>query len=178
MRRSDDDFGSWSCQHARVEINCWRGTGDKTTVRAPNQPVATMTQLRAAIADARAPESTGSGVLWRLERGFSAGQRAAARAVVGLGSVALVSLAMTAFVVTGRARDYVAAALCGVGLVVGLVTIVAFHYDVGLTVTDDGRLRREGWGGAAEFDLRQFRRVTVKAGRTGDDGVWMELGGD
>ena len=115
---------------------------------------------REALCRALESVDVGSGdqrrVLWQQERS-SAAVRNAARLVFGLGWVAAVGLAIAAVFVGPSA-------LVALGLLVvvggGFVAAV-WCRDVGVSVHEDGTVRRAGWGGVAEFRLENFDRAEV-----------------
>ena len=156
------------CQSRRVQINGWIEQGVKDTVGGARGRGKEATVLRAAIREARG-ERTDDEVLWQQDR-MHAGVRNAARLVLGLGSTIAVGLLVAAFVVGADTRSTLLVAL---GLLVifggGFVGFV-WSADVGMEIRADGRLVRSGWGGIEEYDLRSYRRVTVKVPRAGGAG--------
>ena len=58
----------------------------------------------------------------------------------------------------GRGQDYVTVVT---GVVGGIFVAAVWRADVALAVHRDGRIRRVGWGGVTEVDLRGYERVTV-----------------
>lgn len=115
-----------------------------------------MTALRAGIRAARDGGSTG--VVYELPRGFSAPVRAGARLALGLGVVVALVGAVVAVVAPSSA---VIAVTVTAAVVAGGAALLGFELDSGITIHGDGRLRREGWGGVREWDLRAYPRVTV-----------------
>ena len=144
-----------------MEINGWTAPGEKERVTGVRGTAADATALRAAIRTARDEQRTDAEVLWRQAR-LNAGIRAAARIVVGFGSTVVVGLLLALAVVGADARSGLLAVLIGILVAGGGFVAVVWHLDVGITVHADGRLRRAGWNGVSEVDLRRYRRVTVK----------------
>ena len=158
-----------------MEINGWIAPGEKDTVKAPNVSAAEETALRAAIRSARDEGGTGDAVLWERPRA-AAGLRIAARIVLGMGCVVGTGLLLALAVVGSDTRSIVLGLLCGVVVIGGGFVGVVWALDVGITVHADGTLRRSGWGGVREMDLRSYRRVTVKRGDESGVDVGLEFG--
>ena len=160
-----------------MDVNCWTGPGAKDIVRGARGSGKDATALRAAIRTARDEERTDEAVLWEQPR-LGGGIRAAARIVLGVGCTVVVGLAMALVVVGADSRSTVLAALVTVVVVGGGFVAVVWHFDVGISVHADGTLRRAGWNGVREVDLRSYRRVTVKERAGGDGATPLDFGGD
>lgn len=139
--------------------------GEKQTIRAPNPDTGVATALRAAIEEVRSTEDGDDSVAFELSSPVGAGLRGVARVVLGMGAVVVTTLLMALVVVDADIRSVVLAILVGVAVVGGLFVMVVWRADVGITVHDNGRLRRRGWNGITEVDLRRFQRVTVTLSR-------------
>lgn len=164
-------------QGSSVEINCWIRQGEKDRVKAPNVSSAEFTALRAAIAAARDDGGTDDTVLWERPRA-NAVLRNIARAVLGFGSTVVVGLLMAIAVVGADTRSTLIAVLVAIATVGGLFVMVVWQLDVGVTVHADGTLRRSGWNGIQEYDLRSYQRITVKKSDESDGGFGLDFGGD
>lgn len=160
-----------------VEINCWVRPGERDRVTAPDVSAAERTALREAIRSARDDDGTDSAVVWEKPRA-NAVLRNLARAVLGFGSTVVVGLLMAIAVVGSDTRSTLLGVLVAVATIGGLFVMVVWRLDVGVTVHADGMLRRSGWNGIQEYDLRSYQRVTVKASGDTDGGADLHLGGD
>lgn len=164
-------------QGSSVEINCWIRQGEKDRVKAPNVSAAELTALRAAIRSARDDDGDDATVLWERPRANPV-LRNVARAVLGFGCTVVVGLLMAIAVVGADTRSTLIAVLVAVATIGGLFVMVVWQLDVGVTVHADGTLRRSGWNGIQEYDLRSYQRVTVKKSDDTDGGTDLHLGGD
>ena len=164
-------------QGSTVEINCWIRQGEKDRVTAPDVSQAELTALRTAIRSARDDGGTEADVLWERPRA-NAVLRNAARAVLGFGSTVVVGLLMAIAVVGADTRGTLIVVLAFVATIGGVFVMVVWQLDVGVTVHADGRLRRSGWNGIREYDLRSYQRVTVKTRDERDGGFGLDVGGD
>ncbi len=127
-------------------------------------PDAETVALRSALRVARSGD--GNGLIYELDRGFSGGVRAVARLVLGIGVVVAMLAAVAAFLIPSAAGLLL---LLGVVPTVVLATGAAalgYWRDTGLRVFADGRMRREGWGGISERNVREYARVTVDGSGT------------
>lgn len=163
-------------QGSAVEINCWIRQGEKDRVTAPNVSSGQLTELRAAIRSARDDGGTTDTVLWERPRA-NAVLRNLARAVLGFGSTVVVGLLLAIAVVGADTRSALLVVLVTVATIGGLFVMVVWKLDVGVTVHADGTLRRSGWNGIQDYDLRSYQRVTVKASDEDDGGFGLDLGG-
>lgn len=152
-----------------MEINCWVRQGQKQTLKAPNPKPAELAALRAALREVRAGAADDRGVVYELASGVPTGVRNAARVVMGIGIVVVSTLSLALVVVDAPTRSTLVPVIVTVGVLAGLFVMVVWQLDVTVTLHADGRLRRRGWGGITEVDVRDFRRVTVKLSRTADD---------
>ena len=145
-----------------VEINCWIRQGEKVTLRVPNPRPAEVRALRAALREVRGAAGGDASVAYELPRPVGSAVRGAARATLGVGSVAVTMLLLAVVVVGAETRPTLVAVAAGIAGVVGLFVMVMWQVDVGVTLHRDGRLRRVGWGGITEVNVRDYQRVTVK----------------
>lgn len=159
-----------------MEINLWIEQGRKRQVRGARGKGKEATALRAAIREARGDRSDDA-VLWQQER-LGPLVRTAARLVLGLGSTIGVFLLVALAVVGPDTRSGLAIALTLLVVFGGGFVAIVWSTDVGLVVHADGRLVRSGWSGVEEYDLRAYRRVTVKETRADDIGAGFEITGD
>ena len=151
-----------------MEINCWIEAGVKDSVKRVRGSNKDATALRAAIRSAREDERTDDEVLWEQER-LGSGVRNGARLVLGLGSTVVVFLLVAVAVVGSDTRSTLLAVLAGVVIVGGGFVAIVWQVDFGVTIHADGTLRRAGWNGESEMNLRRYRRVTVKRERASHD---------
>lgn len=152
-----------------VEINCWVRQGEKVIVRAPNPQPTQVKELRAALRAVRADTGGDPSVVFELPRPVGPTLRRAARVALGVGSVATTMLLLALVVVGPGMRSTVLAIVAGIAVVLGLFVLVVWRLDVGVTLHGDGRLRRSGWGGVTEVNVRDYQRVTVKVIRGSSD---------
>ena len=124
------------------------------------------TALRAAICEAR-EDRIDDEVLWSQPRVGPVVQNLA-RLVLGVGSTVVVGLLVALVVVGAETRNDLLIALTLLVVFGGGFVGLVWAVDVGVEVRADGRLIRSGWGGRREYDLRAYRRVTVKVPRAGD----------
>ncbi|MEQ8842825.1 MAG: hypothetical protein RIB98_17735 [Acidimicrobiales bacterium] len=145
------------------------GRAATTVARFRRIPSPDLDRLRAAVDEVRASEdrseqATGTDPRFVLERGFSAGGRAIARLIVGLGVVVVLLGAVVAFLAPSTTVP-VSGFVVAPAIVAVLLTVVfAATHDTGLVIGRDGRLRVESWQGITDVDLTSFADVTV-AGR-------------
>ena len=78
-------------------------------------------------------------------------------------------------VVGSDTRGTLLVAAVVVAVVGGLFVMVVWQLDVGVTLYHDGRLRRTGWNGVKEVDVRSYQRVTIKE-RRHSDGAMLDFG--
>ena len=159
-----------------MEINLWIEQGRKQRVRGARGKGKDATALRAAIREARGDRADEQ-VLWCQER-LNPLVRNLARLVLGLGSTVGVFLLVALAVVGSDTRSALLVALTLLAVVGGGFVGIVWSLDVGITVHADGRLVRAGWGGVREFDLRDYRRVTVKELPANDASAGHEIVGD
>ena len=159
-----------------MEINLWIEQGRKRRVRGARGKGTDATALRAAIREARG-DRTDDEVLWHQDR-INPIVRTVARLVLGLGSTVGVFVLVALAVVGSDTRSGLLVALTLLVVVGGGFVAIVWSVDVGITVHADGRLVRAGWGGIEEFDLRAYRRVTVKEIPASDMSAGHEITGD
>ena len=136
--------------------------GTTTTFRLRRLDAAGIAEATAAVERARADGAAGP--VYRLPRGYSTAMRAVARVVVGVGVVAMGLVAVAAFLSPDNAAVLMAAAFVPVSTLVLSTLAVSYWFDAGVAIAADGRLRREGWGGVTDANLRDFVEVRVVEG--------------
>jgi hypothetical protein len=150
-----------------VQVKFWPGKSDGETpddvMTLRRLGVAETEQLAAALEAAR--DGDRAELLFELSRGFSPLARGVARMAVGVGVVVGMGAAVVAFLAPSAAG----VVLVFVGLpAVALASVAAgrgYTHDTGLRVFADGRVRREGWSGIRENNVRDHARVTLSERR-------------
>lgn len=151
----------------RVEITCWSDRGETCSIRAPDPDERALVALRSALEAVRTGDRTDRAVAIELPSPVSGAIRGLARLVLGVGAVVVTTMLMALVVVGSDTREALLVALVVVTLAAGVFVGVVWRRDVSLTVLHDGHLRRTGWGGFTDVNVRDYERVTVEWASTG-----------
>lgn len=149
------------CHRGVVEIECWSGSDVKRSIVAPTPSAPEVAALRTAIEEVRGGGGADGSVAFDLTSPVGAVVRGAARVVLGAGAVVVTTLLMALVVVGSATRAVLLLVIAAVVVVGGLLVTAVWRTDVRLVLHHDGRLRRAGWGGVTEVDVRAYERVVI-----------------
>lgn len=125
--------------------------------------VARVEELEAALRAARAGD--GAELRFEIPRGFSPATRALARVVLGAGVVVAMVGAVAAFLAPSAAGVLLLFVVAPASGAAAIAAGLGYIRDIGLRVFADGRVRRVGWGGMRENNVRDHVEVTVSGSR-------------